>query len=98
MRRSKKYSRETRELNTYALMGYTSRETTAEGLEFKVHHIRSAAKEYVCPGCQGTIRVGEAHEVAWTEDHFFGAEAGQRDRRHWHTACWRARGNSGHWF
>ncbi|NLI03976.1 MAG: ATP/GTP-binding protein [Actinomycetaceae bacterium] len=80
-------------------MGYTTRETTPDGIEFKVHHIRSAAKEYICPGCNGVIPVGQAHVVAWTDEHFFGAQAGQRERRHWHTGCWNSRGRRGqHWY
>ncbi|QRV02517.1 ATP/GTP-binding protein [Arcanobacterium phocisimile] len=92
MRRSKKYSRPSRELNSYALMGYTRIEYADDGRAFKVHHINSGVKEYVCPGCSGIIRVGEPHEVAWTEDHILGKEFGQNDRRHWHTGCWEARG------
>ncbi|MFC5280882.1 ATP/GTP-binding protein [Arcanobacterium canis] len=96
MRRSKKYDREFRPLNTHALMGYTRYEIRG-GLEYKVHHIKSAAKEYICPGCGGRIVTGESHEVAWTEEHLMGARAGQEARRHWHTSCWSARGGQGRW-
>lgn len=89
MRRSKKYQREVRELNTASLLGYDTTQTTADGFTYKVKNIPAARKEYVCPGCGGTIRIGESHLVAWTEDNYFGAEAGQRARRHWHKACWR---------
>ncbi len=92
MRRSKKYSREFKPLETDRLMNYTRYEIADNGMEFKVHHIRSAKKQYVCPGCNGIIMVGEAHEVAWTEDSWFGADAGAANRRHWHTSCWKARG------
>lgn len=91
MRRSKKYQREERPLDTARLMGYTRTEERSDGLQYKVHHIRAAKKEYLCPGCNTTIYVGEAHEVAWTEEGLFGVGSGQRDRRHWHTSCWRAR-------
>lgn len=94
MRRSKKYQREVRPLNTEAIMGYTHTEMGADGFEYKVHHIVSGKKEYICPGCNGVILVGESHEVAWTESGWFGVEAGQAARRHWHTSCWRARGRA----
>jgi hypothetical protein len=49
----------------------------------------SAAKDYRCPGCQQLIRPGTGHVVAWPAD-----EVGTvADRRHWHTACWAARGH-----
>lgn len=48
----------------------------------------AATKEYRCPGCDQEIRVGVAHVVAWPVEGW-GDEA---DRRHWHTACWQARG------
>ncbi|MEW6974337.1 ATP/GTP-binding protein [Trueperella pyogenes] len=92
MRRRNKYERVVRPLNPERLMNHTHVETADNGMEFKVHKIRAAAKEYLCPGCHGAIRVGEAHVVAWTEDSWFGAQAGQEARRHWHTACWRAKG------
>ncbi|PKZ89604.1 ATP/GTP-binding protein [Trueperella bernardiae] len=73
-------------------MNYTHYETADNGMEFKVHTIRAGTKEYVCPGCNGIIMVGESHVVAWTEDSWFGPQAGQEARRHWHTSCWRAKG------
>ncbi len=92
MRSSRKYQREVPALNTERLMGYTHREIGTDGLEYKVHQIRSGQKVYLCPGCNGTISIGESHVVAWTEEGWFGAEAGARDRRHWHSGCWNARG------
>ena len=47
----------------------------------------AAVKTYRCPGCDQLIATGLPHVVAWQEDSFYGVE----DRRHWHTACWRAR-------
>jgi hypothetical protein len=44
-----------------------------------------SAKTYRCPGCDHEIRPATPHVVAWPEDAL-------DDRRHWHTACWRARG------
>ncbi len=93
MRRAKKYLRPVKPLDSYRLMGCTRYETGGDGLRYKVHHIRAAAKEYRCPGCNGIIAVGTAHEVAWTEEGWFGAAAGRDERRHWHTGCWRARGH-----
>lgn len=92
MRKSRKYSRVVRPLNTERILGYTRQEIGKDGREYKVHHIQSAKKRYICPGCSGTINIGEAHEVAWTEENWFGREAGLRERRHWHTSCWQARG------
>ena len=92
MRRSKKYSRPVRPLNARAVMGGTSYETGHDGAQYKVRHIAAATKRYVCPGCGGTIAVGEAHEVAWTEDTILGSQFGIDSRRHWHTSCWKHRG------
>lgn len=75
-------------------MNYTHYEDVG-GLQYKVHRIKSGKKEYLCPGCQGVILVGESHVVVWTEDSLFGAEAGMAARRHWHTNCWNARGRRG---
>ena len=50
---------------------------------------RSAVKDYVCPGCGGTVVQGTAHVVVWRADSIFGDRAIE-DRRHWHTGCWRA--------
>lgn len=92
MRPSKKYGREPKPLDTRRLMGYTTFEEGADGREYKVHEIARGAKEYVCPGCNGMIAIGEKHVVVWTEEHIMGAHAGARERRHWHSSCWRARG------
>jgi len=45
----------------------------------------SAARPYRCPGCDQELRAGTPHVVAWPEGR-------PDDRRHWHTACWDARG------
>ena len=54
--------------------------------EFVVRRVTGAAatKGYVCPGCLQTIPPATPHVVAWPEGLV-------DDRRHWHTACWRAR-------
>jgi len=48
-----------------------------------------AVKEYVCPGCGGTIAAGTAHLVAWRADGVLGEAADLAARRHWHSHCWR---------
>ena len=57
------------------------------------HVVRSVAgagggKGYRCPGCDQLMTGGQPHVVAWPQ--------GRPDeRRHWHTACWAARGRRG---
>lgn len=67
-------------------------ESDAAG-DWVVRHIAGAqaTKVYRCPGCDHEILPGVAHVVAWPA-----AEHGSvADRRHWHTACWSARGRRG---
>lgn len=45
----------------------------------------SAGKAYRCPGCDQEISPGTRHLVCWP------ADGSVDERRHWHTACWRAR-------
>ena len=57
-------------------------------------------KAYRCPGCDHEIRPATPHVVAWPEQYDaegdpLDDEAGLAERRHWHTACWRARGRRG---
>ncbi len=92
-RHGRKHMGEYKPLDVDRIMSYTSYQTADNGMEFKVRQVRSGRKEYVCPACNGLILVGESHVVAWTEDSWFGAEAGQAARRHWHTSCWRAKGH-----
>ena len=65
---------------------------TRRGEAFIVQDITAAnaLKEYSCPGCVVPIPVGMAHIVAWHEEGLFGEEAALRDRRHWHTPCWKS--------
>ena len=49
----------------------------------------SSTKAYRCPGCDQQIRPATPHIVAWP------AHGSPEDRRHWHTACWRARDRRG---
>jgi hypothetical protein len=48
----------------------------------------ASARPYRCPGCDQELRPGNPHVVAWPEGR-------PDDRRHWHTACWTARGRRG---
>ncbi len=48
----------------------------------------ASARPYRCPGCDQQLPAGTAHVVAWPEGR-------PDDRRHWHTACWSARGRRG---
>lgn len=57
-----------------------------------VQRVSSSEKSYSCPGCRQEIGPGTAHVVAFASDSLFGAEAAVADRRHWHSACWSARG------
>ena len=57
------------------------------------HVVRSVAgtgagSPYRCPGCDQELRRSSPHVVAWPEGR-------PDDRRHWHTACWAARGRRG---
>jgi len=57
-----------------------------------VQRVSSSEKSYSCPGCRQEIGPGTAHVVAFASDSIFGADAALEDRRHWHSACWSARG------
>jgi hypothetical protein len=61
------------------------------GRSFSVQPVSaaSAVKEYLCPGCGGTIEPGVAHVVVWREDGVLGDAADLAARRHWHVHCWR---------
>ncbi len=48
----------------------------------------ASARPYRCPGCDQELPAGTPHVVAWPEGR-------PGDRRHWHTACWSARGRRG---
>ena len=59
----------------------------------------STGKAYRCPGCDQEIRIGTPHVVTWpayTRDSDldpWDTDSAADLRRHWHTACWRARGH-----
>ncbi|MFN2518279.1 MAG: ATP/GTP-binding protein [Jatrophihabitantaceae bacterium] len=46
-----------------------------------------AAKAYRCPGCDQEIGRGLPHLVVWPD-----FDDAASERRHWHSACWEARG------
>lgn len=48
----------------------------------------AALKAYRCPGCDQELPAGTPHVVAWPA-------GSPDDRRHWHSACWAARGRRG---
>lgn len=75
-----------------ARLGIPERESAPDG-EWMIRPItaRNAQKTYTCPGCHRPVQPGVPHLVVWQEDALFGAAAGLRDRRHWHSNCWRSR-------
>jgi hypothetical protein len=57
------------------------------------HVVRSLSgsgtgRTYRCPGCDQELPASAPHVVAWPQGR-------EDDRRHWHTACWAARGRRG---
>ena len=63
--------------------------TTTEahhGREVEVRPVQpdQARKPYTCPGCHGTIVVGQGHLVVVPCD-------AVDERRHWHRSCWARR-------
>jgi hypothetical protein len=58
------------------------------GEEYVVRRLTGSAstKPYRCPGCDHEIRPVTPHVVAWPA-----ADPDAGLRRHWHSACWRAR-------
>ena len=57
----------------------------------------AGGKTYRCPGCDQEIRPGTPHVVTWpayardSDLEPWDTESAADWRRHWHTACWRAR-------
>lgn len=69
---------------------------TFDGEEYVVRPVTGSAatKPYRCPGCDQPIRPATPHVVAWpvVPSLLAGREGqGLDERRHWHTACWKAR-------
>jgi len=58
------------------------------GAEYLVRSVTGSGstRPYRCPGCDQEIRPATPHLVAWPA-----ADSDAGHRRHWHTACWRAR-------
>ena len=65
----------------------------------EIRHMQpyQAVKAYRCPGCDQEIRPGTPHVVTWpayardSDLDPWDTDSAADQRRHWHTACWRAR-------
>jgi hypothetical protein len=90
-RRGRPVSRDDEETGLDRMLSGWKRTESRRGREFTVQPISatSAQKEYVCPGCGGTIDAGVAHVVVWRADGVLGDAADLAARRHWHDHCWR---------
>lgn len=53
----------------------------------------SSTKVYRCPGCDQEIRPATPHVVAWPLADDDRGDSGPQNHRHWHSPCWKARGN-----
>ena len=95
-RRSSKrpYTAEHPELDVGRATGGRRSEQAPDG-EWTVQGVRGGERTFTCPGCSQVIAPGTAHLVAWRTDDLWGADAGLEGRRHWHPACWAARGRRG---
>jgi hypothetical protein len=71
----------------------SDRVETYQGEEYVVRPVTGSAatKPYRCPGCRQVIRPATPHVVAWPVVGSLLSDSGLDERRHWHTACWRAR-------
>lgn len=65
--------------------GGAHRVETFAGEAYEVRTTSTGDGTYRCPGCDQLVPAGVVHVVAWR------ADGDGADRRHWHTACWRAR-------
>ncbi|WP_076466158.1 hypothetical protein [Actinomyces mediterranea] len=72
-----------------ALASMPRSERGPDGSTYQVRRLRSAEKEYTCPGCLRPIPTGSPHVVAWPDESAFGMPQGVEARRHWHSECWR---------
>ncbi len=92
-RRANKYQRAAhqpeRDVTRLAYGG--ARKQFRRGAEWFVRDVPAhrAEKGYRCPECGTEVPAGQAHVVAWSAEHFFGDDAAVRDRRHYHSHCWR---------
>ena len=73
-----------------ALYGHLRTEVRRDGL-WNVQPVAgsSAAKYYLCPGCNLDIAPGVSHIVAWRADGLMGEADDIAARRHWHNHCWK---------
>ncbi|RUQ97561.1 hypothetical protein [Labedella endophytica] len=90
-RRSGAASSGREESDLSSLLQGWKRTEVRRGVTWSVQPISTsrAQKDYVCPGCGGTIDAGIAHVVAWRTDGPLGDAADLAARRHWHLHCWR---------
>ena len=73
------------------------------GEDYQVRRITgsTSTKPYRCPGCDQLIRPVTPHVVTWpayprdSDLDPWDTESSADWRRHWHTACWRARDRRG---
>lgn len=79
------------ELDLQRATGGRRSESGPDG-EWTVQQVRGGDRAYRCPGCDQLIAPGTAHVAAWRADAVWGDDAALDSRRHWHTACWAARG------
>jgi len=86
------YTAEHRPLDLDRATGGRRSESAPDG-EWVVQSVAGSERTYRCPGCDQTILPGTAHVVAWPSDALLGD--GIDARRHWHSACWAARGRRG---
>ncbi|WP_263731619.1 hypothetical protein [Cellulomonas sp. SG140] len=77
------------ELDLMRATGGRTAESAPDG-EWTVQSVAGSPREYRCPGCDQVVAPGTPHVVAWRTDDLLGD--GVEGRRHWHTACWQARG------
>lgn len=82
-----------RDLET-ALAGMQRHVSAPDG-EWIVRAVRGSERTYRCPGCDQLIAGFTPHTVAWRADDVLGPEHGLNSRRHWHDACFTARGRRG---
>jgi hypothetical protein len=65
----------------------------ADDGEWVVRPVTGAAARapYRCPGCDHAIPPATPHVVCWPVPGTTLSGGGLEERRHWHSACWRAR-------
>ena len=71
------------------LQGITRVQRRGQVWEYHPIPANHSQKEYRCPFCQQTIKIGQPHIVAWPQEPPFGGGQGSDYRRHWHTPCWK---------